>query len=264
LTSIRFEEVSKAFAEVPVLQNFHMEVPGGGLAVILGGSGSGKSTIVKMIIGLVQPDSGRIFVEDTDITRLSEERLMSIRSRVGFVFQAGALFDSLTVGENVAYRLREADGCSEEEIRETVARMLGYVGLEGTQDKMPDELSGGMRRRVAIARALVGDPQIMLYDEPTAGLDPITGRTICELVIQLRDFQNVTSVLVTHDLNTAKTVASEKAVLTPAGETEFHPVESSEESATRFIILKDGKVFWEGLFEELVTSDNEYIREFLD
>jgi len=174
------------------------------------------------------------------------------------------LFDSLTVGENVAYRLREQKASSEAEINKTVEQMLSYVGLEGTSGKMPDELSGGMRRRVAIARALVGDPRIMLYDEPTAGLDPITGRNICELAMKLRDINGVTSVYITHDLSAAKTIAMERARIDIDGEVEFISSQDFEDQNTRFIILKDGGVLWEGNFQDLETSKDEYIREFLD
>jgi phospholipid/cholesterol/gamma-HCH transport system ATP-binding protein len=233
------------------------------MAVILGGSGSGKSTIMKMIIGLIKPDSGQIFVDDQDIVPLNEVQLMPLRSQVGIVFQAGALFDSLTVGENVAFRLREQNQSSESEIQETVEETLGYVGLEGTSRKMPSELSGGMRRRVAIARALVGDPRIMLYDEPTAGLDPITGRNICELAMKLRDLKGVTSVYVTHDLSAAQVLGHERARFNEDGEIEFVPYQELEEQNTRFIILKGGKVLREGFFQEIENSDNEYIREFL-
>jgi len=264
LSSIRFENVTKSFGDELVLRDFCMEVPSSEMLELLGGSGSGKSTIMKMIIGLLKPDSGSIFVEDQDIVPFKEMQLMPMRSQVGVVFQAGALFDSLTVGENVAYRLREQKASSEAEINKTVEQMLSYVGLEGTSGKMPDELSGGMRRRVAIARALVGDPRIMLYDEPTAGLDPITGRNICELAMKLRDINGVTSVYITHDLSAAKTIAMERARIDIDGEVEFISSQDFEDQNTRFIILKDGGVLWEGNFQDLETSKDEYIREFLD
>ncbi len=189
---------------------------------------------------------------------------MGLRREIGMVFQEGALFDSLTVGENVAYRLLEESSATEEEIEETVMRLLGFVGLAHAVDKMPSELSGGMRRRVAIARAVVGNPSILLYDEPTAGLDPITSRTICELVIHSRDLRNVSSIFVTHDLSAATTLASELAVAGEGGKVEFRP-EGDEFCLvnTRFVMLKDGRTLFEGTDEVLKTEQDEYIREFV-
>lgn len=263
MSIIRFEKVSKEYDGVYILRDLDLEVQAGETKVILGGSGSGKTTILKMVLGLVKPDAGGIFIEGQEITRLSEGELMPIRKKIGMVFQEGALFDSLTVAENVAYRLRE-DGRPEEEIQETVRRVLGFVGLEHALDKMPSELSGGMRRRVAIARALVGTPRILLYDEPTAGLDPITSRTICELVIKLRDLESVASIFVTHDLNAALTLASEFAVLRPDGRVEFRSeMDSLCLINTRFIMLKEGTIVFEGSDEEMRQTQDDYIREFL-
>jgi phospholipid/cholesterol/gamma-HCH transport system ATP-binding protein len=264
LNAIRFERVSKAFDEQMVLQDFSLAVRTGETKIILGGSGSGKSTILKMVLGLVKPDSGRIFVNDMDITWRSEDRLMPIRKQIGMVFQEGALFDSLTVGENVAYPLREAKVYDEEEIEVAVRRLLGFVGLADSMNKMPSELSGGMRRRVAIARAVVHRPSIVLYDEPTAGLDPITSRTICELVIKLRDLEGVSSIFVTHDLSAAMTLASDMAIEKPNGEVYFRTEQGDFCLAnTSFVILKDGQVLFEGTDESLHLSDDEYVQEFL-
>ena len=232
--------------------------------VVLGGSGSGKSTLLKMVLGLVKPDSGSIFVEGKDITELGEDQLMPMRKTIGMVFQEGALFDSLSVGENVAYRMREDDVYSEREIQEIALQLLGFVGLEDTIDQMPSELSGGMKRRAAIARALVGNPRIILYDEPTAGLDPITSRTICELVMKLRDLEGVTSILVTHDLKTAFTLASEFAVIEPNGKLNFRS-ENGDFCLinTRFVVLRNGRILFEGTDERLRSTRQEYVREFL-
>jgi len=264
LSTIRFESVSKAYGSTVVLDDFSMEVGAAEMKIILGGSGSGKSTILKMVLGLIKPDSGRLFVFDSDITEMDENDLMPIRGRIGMVFQAGALFDSLSVGENVAYRLRERGKLGEKEIRDTALEVLGFVGLESSIDRMPSELSGGMRRRVAIARALVGTPEIMLYDEPTAGLDPITSRTISELMMRLRDIEKVTSIFVTHDLKVAHTLADEYAVQNDGGEITFSPKEEGQEERADVIILKEGRVLLEGSDEEIQRSDDPYIRDFLD
>lgn len=261
---IRFENVSKAYDGQVVLQDFSMLVEPAETKVILGGIGSGKSTILKMVVGLVKPDSGRVYVENQDITDLGEDELIEIRKKIGMVFQEGALFDSLTVKENVAYRMREDGVRDEREIDRVVRCQLGFVGLEEAIDKMPAELSGGMKRRVAIARALVGNPPILLYDEPTAGLDPITSRTICELIIKLRDLEGVTSIFVTHDLKSAFTMAGEVAVAVPGGDVEFHPQGSqSIQATTRFVVLRGGRILFEGPEQDLREVKEEYIQEFL-
>lgn len=264
MSVIRFEEVTKSYGDQVVLQNFSMAVEQAETKVVLGGSGSGKSTILKMVPGLVKPDSGRVTVEGKDITDLDENELMPIRKKIGLVFQEGALFDSLTVGENVAYRMREDGGYGEMEIQETVQRSLGFVGLHEVMEKTPSELSGGMKRRVAIARALVGNPRIMLYDEPTAGLDPITSRTICELIIKLRDLEGVTAIVVTHDLKSAFTMANEMAVVQPDGTLTFRSEDGNFCLAnTRFVMLKNGRIIFEGSDERLRQTEEAYIQEFL-
>ncbi len=264
MSAIRFENVFKSYDNQPVLIDFSMEVRDAETKVVLGGSGSGKTTLLKMVLGLVKPDSGRVYVEDRDITQLSEQELMPIRKKIGMVFQEGALFDSLSVGENVAYRMREDGGYTQEEIEEVVMKLLGFVGLQRAIDKMTSELSGGMRRRVAIARALVGSPRIMLYDEPTAGLDPITSRSICDLVIKLRDLEGVSSIFVTHDLKSAANLATEFAVVGPQDEVLFR-AEGDDFCLinTSFVILKGGKIIFEGNDDEMRSSDNPYIEEFL-
>ena len=264
MSRICFDIVSKNYGRQAVLHRFSTIVTSGEMKIVLGGSGSGKSTILKMVLGLVRPDSGQILIDDQDVTRLNEEELMPLRGQIGMVFQEGALFDSLTVGENVGYRLVEQNNRSREEIRDAVSQVLGFVGLGRWIDKMPSELSGGMRRRVAIARAVVGDPMIMLYDEPTAGLDPITGRSICELMMRLRDLKKTTSIFVTHDLKSAMTVAGEVATLKSNGEVVFQSRESSSPANTRFIMIEGGRILLEGTEVDLRVTHNEYIREFLD
>ncbi|MBI2822584.1 MAG: ATP-binding cassette domain-containing protein [Acidobacteria bacterium] len=261
---IQLVNVSKSYGDQRVLQEIHLEVGRAETKIILGGSGAGKSTIVKLVLGLEKPDSGQIIVDGEDIVPLKERELMRVRKKFGMVFQEGALFDSLTVGENVAYKMREENRFSNGEVAAVVRRMLGFVDLQDTMDKMPAELSGGMRRRVAIARALVGNPKIMLYDEPTAGLDPTASRTISELVIKLRDLEGVTSVFVTHDLNTSFTLASQFAVVRDHGEIEFFGENNTLCLInTRFVMLEDGKILFEGTDEELRSLDNEYVRKFL-
>ncbi len=264
MTAIRFENVSKSYDNQPVLRNLTMEVREAEMKIVLGGSGSGKTTLLKMVLGLVKPDSGRIIVGGTDITDFSENQMMDVRKNIGMVFQEGALFDFLSVGENVAYRMREDGRYSHAEIMEVVQRLLGFVGLQRAIDKMPSQLSGGMRRRVAIARAMVGNPRILLYDEPTAGLDPITSRTICDLVIKLRDLEGVSSIFVTHDLNSATNLAGEYALVGPSGDVSFR-ADGGEFCLinTSFVILKGGQIIFEGSEDEMRASGDEYIQEFL-
>ena len=261
---IRFENVSKSYSGEVVLRQISMDVREAETKIVMGGSGSGKTTLLKMVPGLVKPDSGRVFVDDRDIAPMGEDELMKIRAHIGVVFQESALFDALTVGENVAFRMLEDAVLPFPEIEQTVHKILGFVGLEESIDTMPSELSGGMKRRVAIARALVGNPRILLYDEPTAGLDPITSRTICDLIIKLRDLEGVASILVTHDLMSAITLASEMAQVDPTGEVTF--VEEEGRFClvnTRFVMLKDGSIIFEGSDEEMFASKDPYLEEFL-
>ena len=261
---IRFENVSKSYSGELVLNTLSMKVHEAETKIVMGGSGSGKTTLLKMVPGLVKPDSGRVLVEGRDITSMGEDDLMKIRAHIGVVFQESALFDALTVGENVAYRLLENQVLPFREIEETTRRILGFVGLEQVIDKMPSQLSGGMKRRVAIARALVGSPRILLYDEPTAGLDPITSRTICDLIIKLRDLEGVASILVTHDLPSAIILAGEMARVSSTGEVQY----IAEEGRfclvnTSFVVLKDGSIIFEGSDEEMFASTDPYLVEFL-
>lgn len=240
---ISLENVNYSFPdhlEHEVLMDIKFTVNQGETLVILGESGSGKTTVLRMILGLLKPDSGTVIVDGEEITGFKEHELMKVRRKIGMVFQEGALFDSLTVGENVGFCLREQSAMGEAELDAKVHQLLSFVDLEESIDKMPDELSGGMRRRVAIARALAScDPKIMLYDEPTTGLDPITADTICELIVKLHDSQKVTTVMVTHLLRDGFKVG------------------------TRFIILYEGRIIFEGTQEELKSSGHPYIKKFL-
>jgi len=260
---LEMRNVVKYYAsDKPVLDGVSFHIYRGETKIIVGTSGSGKSTILKLIMGLDKPDEGQILVEGEDITQMTERQLVSVRQKIGMVFQESALFDSLTVRENVAYRLYELNA-DESEIERRVREVLGFVGLVEAIDKMPSELSGGMKRRVALARALISEPRIMLYDEPTAGLDPITSKKINELIIALRDTKQVTGVFVTHRMRDAFTLATEYAT-NGAGEVHFQTENNFLCIAnTRFLMLRDGKIVFEGPDEVLRRSQDEYIQRFL-
>ena len=263
-SAIEFRDVHLAFDDKVVLDGVSFTVRRGETKVILGRSGGGKSTAIRLILGLLKPDSGRILIDGEDITDYTEEEMMDVRKKIGMVFQEGALFDSLSVYENVAYRLREQGVIDEDEVESEVQRMLRFVDLEDAIDKMPIELSGGMRRRVGIARALVGDPEIVLFDEPTAGLDPPTARTICELAIKLRDLQDVSSIFVTHEMNNLAYLSSEYATVNTAGEVIYE--KEGEKLClinTEVIMFRDGKVIFSGSDERLRSSGDPYIQRFI-
>jgi phospholipid/cholesterol/gamma-HCH transport system ATP-binding protein len=262
--AIEFHDVSLAFGDRTVLNRISFGVRYGESLIVLGQSGTGKSTILRLTLGLIKPDAGRIIIDGEDITDLTEEELMTMRQKIGMVFQEGALFDSLPVYDNVAYRLRE-QRLPESEIEQTVMRMLRFVDLEDAADKMPNELSGGMRRRVGIARALAGNPKIILYDEPTAGLDPITARTINELALKLRDLEEVSSIFVTHRLKDLQVLSSEYVVRDDHGNVIFeHEGDRLCLINTQFIMLKDGEIIFSGTDEALRASKDPYIIKFLD
>jgi phospholipid/cholesterol/gamma-HCH transport system ATP-binding protein len=263
VASIEFRDVDLAFDDQVVLDKVSFSVRKGETKIVLGGSGSGKSTIINLILGLLKPDAGQILIEGEDITGLDDAEMMRIRDNIGMVFQEGALFDSLSVYDNVAYRLHE-NGIDEDEVEHEVLRMLRFVGLEDAIDKMPIELSGGMRRRVGIARALVGNPNIVLFDEPTAGLDPPTARTICELAIKLRDIEDVSSIFVTHEMNNLDYISSEHAVIDSKGEIHFEPEgEILCLINTEVMMLRNGKIIFSGKDEQIRVADDPYIKKFI-
>ena len=260
---VSFRDVRLAF-DRPVLGGVSFDLSPGRTLVVLGGSGSGKTTILRLILGLLKPDAGSIRVDGAEVTTSTEEELRQVRLKIGMVFQEGALFDSLTVGENVGYRLVEEGRLDDDEIEAQVREMLGFVGLGAFYDRMPSELSGGQRRRVAVARALVARPQLMLYDEPTTGLDPITATTITDLIVKVRDLDGVTSILVTHQLRDAFNVARTFVHRNPDGEYGHHVVEDLAVLAgTEFMMLREGQVHFEGSPHALATSQDPYLREFL-
>jgi len=261
--AIEFRDVVLAFDERIILNKLSFKVLKGETKIILGGSGGGKSTIIKLVLGLLKPDEGRIFVDGEDITDYNEVQMMTVRKRIGMVFQEGALFDSLSVYDNVAYRLHE-QGRPEDEVEPEVRRMLRFVNLEDAIDKMPAELSGGMRRRVGIARALIGDPKIVLFDEPTAGLDPPTARTICELAMKLRDLEDVSSIFVTHEMNNLDYLCSEYAVVNEEGQVVFEREgERLCLTNSKVMMMKDGKIIFSGTDETLRKAEDPYIQKFL-
>ena len=263
IPAIEFRDVHLAFDDRKVLDGLTFKVMKGETKIILGGSGCGKSTTIKLVLGLLKPDSGRVLVDGEDITEFNEVEMMRVRKKIGMVFQEGALFDSLSVYDNVAFRLHE-QGVPEEEVEPEVRRMLRFVNLEDAIDKMPNELSGGMRRRVGIARALVGDPKIVMFDEPTAGLDPPTARTICELAIKLRDLEDVSSIFVTHEMNNLEYLSSEYAVVNDEGEVIYE--KEGERLClinTKVMMMRDGKPIFSGTDEALKKADDRYIQKFL-
>jgi phospholipid/cholesterol/gamma-HCH transport system ATP-binding protein len=260
---IELREVSLAFDEKQVLSGVSFRVDQGETLFLLGVTGSGKSVLLKLILGLFKPDSGQVLVQGRDLTPMPEEQLDQFRKRMGIVFQEGALFDSLSVRENVAYRLREGV-LQEEEIERRVREVLRFVEMEEAIDKMPSALSGGMRRRVAIARAIISEPEIMLYDSPTAGLDPVTGHTITVQIAKLRDVQHVTSLVVTHHLQDAFVLANyvfleRKQALVPV----LAVNHGGPRPLTRFLLLRGGAVYFQGTPQELSGTDDPYLLKYL-
>lgn len=260
--SVVFEDVWLAFGQTELLCGVSFSLPAGETKALFGVAGSGKSTILKLVLGLVKPDAGRILVLGEDITEMKEEDLFALRGRIGMVFQESALFDSLTVRENVAYRLTEEHGIYDDDIDQRVRESLRFVELEHTLDLFPSELSGGMRRRVAIARAIITRPELLLYDSPTGGLDPVTSNTIIELIMKQRDVYRNSALLVTHRLQDAFTLATH----------EFNPKTNQLRAMPRgqycdvpmsFLILRDGKVVFDGDVRQLAHTKDEYIREYI-
>ena len=259
--AIVFENVSIAFEENVVLDGVSFHLPRGETKALFGVAGSGKSTILKMALGLLRPDSGRIFALGEEVTRMTEEELFAMRRRVGIVFQESALFDSFNVRDNVAFRLIE-EHISEEEIEKRVLESLRFVELEHTIDKFPSQLSGGMRRRVAIARAIITQPEVLLYDSPTGGLDPVTSNTIVELIVKQRDVYKTSALMVTHRLQDAFTMATHQFDRTTNHMVAL-PKGQHAEVPMSFLLLRDGKVIFDGDAKELVRSRDPYIREYI-
>jgi len=261
--TISFRDVRLGFEEGDIVHGLSFEVYPRETLVLLGETGTGKTLSLKMAAGLLRPSEGEVSVLGRKVSHMSERELLAFRREIGFVFQEGALFDSMTVEENVAYRLRE-EHVAEEEIEPKVREALRFVELEHAIDLVPSELSGGMRRRVSIARALITSPPIVLYDSPTAGLDPVTSQTIISLILRLRDTYGVTALLATHRLQDGFALANfffdskSNRVLPNSSKPEGKP-----DSNTRFVVLRDGKVFFAGSTEELAAAKDSYLQRFL-
>jgi phospholipid/cholesterol/gamma-HCH transport system ATP-binding protein len=258
---VEFRNVSIAFDGPPVLQDISFSVAPGETRVLLGPAGVGKSVLLKLINGLLRPDQGSVYLFGEDISTMTEEQLFPLRTRTGMVFQEGALFDSISVRDNVAYQLIQ-ERVPDEEIDARVHQALTFVELDNTFDFFPVSLSGGMKRRVAIARALIHQPDLILYDSPTGGLDPVTSTTIIELIIKERDFFHAPSILVTHRLQDAFTLCSHRfdaeqghMVPLPKGQTD---------PTTTFLMLEEGRLIFDGSLHDLIHTDNKFVREFLE
>lgn len=237
---VEIEHLKKSFGDKTILSDFNLNIAKGENLVIFGKSGSGKSVLIKCLVGLIDPDEGIVRMLDQNIALLNGDGLNELRKRVGFLFQSGALYDSMTVRENLAFPLRSRKSMPKAELEALILKALTDVGLEAAIDKMPSELSGGMRKRVGLARTLILNPEIILYDEPTTGLDPITSREISHLILDIQKKYDATSIIITHDVACARITAN------------------------RIIILKDGMAFAEGSFEELSNSKDEWVSSFFD
>ncbi len=261
-STIEVRDVSIAFGDKPVLADVSLRVGSGATLILLGVTGSGKSVLLKLIAGLLKPDAGEILIDGENTVPMGETQLNPFRKRMGVVFQEGAIFDSLSVYENVSYPLRESGKKDEDEIERSVRRVLGFVEMEDAIDKMPAELSGGMRRRVSIARAIVNQPAMMLYDSPTAGLDPVTAHTINVLTVKLRDLHGVTSILVTQRLQDALFLSG--FAISPETR-KIVRVEDGGDSRppTRFVVLRDQQVYFSGTREEFVSTRDPYLVKFV-
>jgi phospholipid/cholesterol/gamma-HCH transport system ATP-binding protein len=259
---IVFEHVSFAFDEHVVLRDVSFEVAKGTMKMLLGASGSGKSVLLKLVLGLFRPDAGKIFVNGQRIDQLSERELIRVRADIGMVFQELAIFDSLTVAENVGYRLYEETDLPLDQVRRRVEEILGFIGLIDHIDKMPSELSGGQRRRVAIARAMAARPTLFLFDDVTTGLDPIIATTVDDEIVKLRDLESVTSLFATHQIRDAHYVATHEAVRQD-GHMEIRPVAGSHGEHAEFMVLHEGRIYFEGTSDELFSSQDPYLKEYL-
>jgi len=260
---VMFDRVSLAFDDAVILRNISFTVITGHTKIILGASGSGKSTILKLILGLLKPDAGVVWVNGERVDLMTEHQMMKVRADLGMVFQEGALFDSLTVAENVGYKLSEEMRLAPDLVQARVAEVLGFIGLGELADRMPSALSGGQRRRVAIARAMAAKPQLLLYDEPTTGLDPITAVTVDNEIIKLRDLESVSSILVTHQLRDAFYVATHEAERRSSGQVEILRADVEKVEEAEFMMLKDGCIAFEGHAADLRGASDDYLRTFL-
>jgi phospholipid/cholesterol/gamma-HCH transport system ATP-binding protein len=260
--AVVFDHVSFAFDDHVVLRDVSFTIPAGGLTVLLGASGSGKSVLLKLILGFFRPDSGAIFVHGERVDQMTEPDLMRIRGDIGMLFQNSALFDSLTVAENVGYRLEEETRMPPDDVRRRVDDVLGFIGLGDYVDRTPSDLSGGQRRRVAIARAVAAQPSLVLFDDPTTGLDPIIATTVDDEIVKLRDLEGVTSLVVTHQIRDAIYVATHEAIRA-GGQAQIQAASDEKAARAIFMVLHDGEIYFRGSAAELRASCDAYLREFL-
>ena len=260
--AVEFDDVSLAFDDNVVLRHISFSVPIGQLTIVIGASGVGKSVVLKLIMGLLKPDSGAIRVNGERIDTMTEAQLIRVRDDLGMLFQESALFDSLSVADNVGYKLYEETDMPADQVRQRVEDVLRFIGLAEYIDRMPSELSGGQRRRVAIARAMAARPRLILFDEPTSGLDPMTAKTVDAEIIKLRDIHHVTAILVTHQLQDAFYIATHQAVVDNG---QAGIVEADEHAAkdVRFIMLKDAEIFFKGSAAEMLASQDPYLVTYL-
>jgi phospholipid/cholesterol/gamma-HCH transport system ATP-binding protein len=262
VVAVEFEHVTFAFDEQVVLRDISFTVPPGTMTILLGESGVGKSTTLKLILGLLHPDSGAIRVNGERVDAMTEQDLMRIRADIGMVFQELALFDSLTVAENVGYRLSQEMRLPEPQVRERVEDVLGFIGLADFIDRMPSELSGGQRRRVAIARAMAPRPSLILFDDPTTGLDPIIASTVNDEIVKLRDLERVTSIFVTQQIRDAFYIATHHA-RRKEGQIEIIDTHEQGIEPAEFMLLQNGEIHFRGSAAELLAAEDKYLREFL-
>jgi phospholipid/cholesterol/gamma-HCH transport system ATP-binding protein len=260
---VLFDKVNLSFDEKVILRDVTFSVRSGHTKIFLGASGAGKSTILKLMLGLLKPDSGTIWVLGHRVDEMNEAQLMGVRHHMGMVFQEGALFDSFTVGENVGYKLYEETRMPLNEVQARVDEVLGFVGLAEHIDKLPSALSGGQRRRVAIARAMAARPKMLLYDEATTGLDPMTALTVDAEIVKLRDLEQVTSIVVTHQLRDAFYIATHEARRSASGQVELVEAAEAKVEEADFVMIREGRVAFEGSAQDLRTSKDPYLQTFL-
>jgi phospholipid/cholesterol/gamma-HCH transport system ATP-binding protein len=260
--AVEFQHVSFAFDDHVILDDLSFSIPAGSMRVLLGPSGTGKSILLKLILGLFRPDSGAILVNGRRIDTMPERELLQVRADVGMLFQETALFDSLTVFENVGYRLYEETEMPAEQAERRVNEVLGFVGLAEYGDRMPSELSGGQRRRVAIARAMASRPKLLLFDDPTVGLDPVIATTVDDEIVKLRDLEQVTAVVVTHQIRDAHYIATREAVRN-GDRVEIREADGEKSARAVFMVLHEGRIQFEGSAADLLASNDPYLERFL-
>ena len=260
--AVVFDKVSFAFDDHVILREISFSIPKGSMSILLGASGTGKSILLRLVMGLLRPDDGSILVDGQRVDQMTEHDLLRLRGDIGMLFQENALFDSLTVAENVGYRLYEETDLPVDQVRDRVQEVMGFVGLAEFGDRMPSALSGGQRRRVAIARAMAAKPSLLLFDDPTTGLDPVIAATIDDEIVKLRDLEQVTSIVVTHQIRDAFYVARHEAVR-ENGRTRILAASEEKASRTRFMVLHDGQILFEGSGNSLLAAQDSYLKEFL-